>query len=313
MDAFQDLLTQSSESPPAPEMLEMLGRKAAQMFSQQKMPLNQGIAQLIAEHPNLNNEHVRRIVEFANNSAFQEAFEKSPDKNVHFEVADPGVVIRDAKDGGSPAFDGKTLDGGKADYMSAPPRAQGDVGDAELSQLFAPQGGTGAEMAKVASANEEVDLPHTSHANPIDDVYDAHLQAQAARAEIASQNDQAEMGLKTAQDDFYRAFRNEVVDPAGAGLGGAVGALQKLAGVEHARELVPALLNRMMGEGVSPQYLERSLTKTAGAVLNPAHPMATSWTELVKAATARVLFGTALGDADRALAESHKFLRAHVR
>ncbi len=314
MDAFQDLLTQPSVSSPAPEMLEMLGRKAAQNFTQNNVPLNQSIRDLIAEQPDLNNEHVRRIVEFANNTAFQELFEKSPDKNVHFEVADPGVVIRDSKDGGSPGFDGKTLDGGKADYLTGP-SAQPNEGDAQLSQLFGGQGSDGAgNLAKLASAGgEEVELPHLSHANPLDDVYDAHLQAEAARETIAAGNDQAEMGLNDAQEGFYQSFRNEVIDPAGAGLGGAAGALQKLAGEELAQELLPSLVERMIGEGIQPQLLEQGLRKTAGAVVNPSHPMAVRWTELVKAATARVVYSTALRDADAALAESRQFLHAHAR
>src|SRR3954463_14072601 len=99
---FENLLTQPSTPQVSPELLETLGRSASRMFLQQKVPLNDAVRQLVAEHPGLGDEHLRRIVEFANNTTFQEMFQGGTDKNVHFPVADPGVIVRDVKDGGSP-------------------------------------------------------------------------------------------------------------------------------------------------------------------------------------------------------------------
>ena len=52
------------------------------------------------------------IAEFANNETFHRLFQSSDDKNVHFDIVEPGNVIRDLKDGGSPSHDGKALNSG---------------------------------------------------------------------------------------------------------------------------------------------------------------------------------------------------------
>jgi len=117
MDPFEQLLTSSPAQTVPPELLETIGHRSVRMFLDRGVPLNQAIVDMVAEHPELNNEHIKRVVEFANNSAFQELFQKSEDKNVHFDVADPGVVLRDTKDGGSPAHDGKVM---SSDYHRSP-------------------------------------------------------------------------------------------------------------------------------------------------------------------------------------------------
>lgn len=132
MNAFEQFLMTDAPRPGVgAEVLEMLGRKAADRFLSQGMPLNDAVHELVSEHPELGNEHIKRVVEFANNVAFQEMFSKSDDKNIHFDVADPGVVIRDLKDGGSPSHDGKVLDSGSKDYMSPPTREKDSFGDPE--------------------------------------------------------------------------------------------------------------------------------------------------------------------------------------
>lgn len=132
MNPFEQfLLSDSPQSGVSPEVLEMLGRKAATQFLNEGMPLNDSIAALVEQHPELQNEHIKRVVEFANNVAFQEMFSKSEDKNVHFDIADPGTIIRDMKDGGSPAHDGKALNTGSKDYLSPPTMEKDEFGDAD--------------------------------------------------------------------------------------------------------------------------------------------------------------------------------------
>lgn len=313
MDAFQDLLTQSPRSQVSPELLEMLGTQAATMFTEKGVSLNDGIVQILGEHPELGNEHIRRVIEFANNKAFQTMFEQGADKNVHFPVADPGVILRDAKDGGSPAFNGQTLDeGGKKDYFSAPPKP--DQGDAELAQLFPGQPqSTQMPMSKVASAEEVFEDPHAVHANPVDDVYDAHVQMSATRDELATRNDAAEIEVKLASEDLLAAIKHEVLSHDGSGLPGVMAALEHVGGREKVAEILPGMIQQMIDGGVSPEVLDRSMTKTAGAVVNPRHPLVLAWSGLTKAAEQRRVLETALRDADLALAESSRFLRDAAR
>lgn len=311
MDAFQDLLTQSSGSQVSPELLEMLGRKAAQMFTAQGVPLNDGVRQVLADQPNLGTEHIRRIVEFANNAAFQELFEKGTDKNVHFPVADPGVVLRDARDGGTPAQDGKTLSG--KDDFKMQPRHEGDLGEAELHQLFAPSSpdmSAGPPLAKAASA-ETMEVPHAFHANPVEDVYDAHVRMQGNREILRADNDVVQMKLKTAQQAFYEAVKNEVLSPEGAGLGGVLGALEKVAGSDRPAGAVRSVVVGLIDEGIPPILLEHSLTKMAGRVVNPEHQIIQTFLDLEKTAMDRLTLETAIKDLDQQIEKTAHFLRTH--
>lgn len=163
MNAFEQfLMADSPQSGVSAEVLEMLGRKAAMKFLGEQVPLTQAVSDLVSEHPELGNEHIKRVVEFANNVAFQELFSKSEDKNVHFDVADPGEVIRDLKDGGSPAHDGKTLDRSK-DYSGPPTMEKDQFADPEsgmqhLQNMSGQDGrmGQGEPIAKVASIREKL-------------------------------------------------------------------------------------------------------------------------------------------------------------
>ena len=309
MDTFDSLLTQSSGRRVSAEELEMLGRKASSLFQQQGVPLNQAITQVIKDHPELGNEHVKRIVEFANTVTFQELFQKSEDKNVHFDVADPGVVLRDLKDGGSPAHDGKTLSGGMGDYSVAP-QQENNPDDAALAQMFnpaahQPQADGGQELAKLASAPTD----NSVHANPIEDVYDAHVRLQAARSELAGAHEQFDLLQKHAHDELERAIKREALSEDGAGLGGVLSVLEKLASKELVASVVGPMIEKMARDTRTQEPLLAGLEKRAGKVINPGHPIVVAWSGLVKAAEDKVRTAEALSEVDGHLKETTAFLK----
>jgi hypothetical protein len=288
MDSFSlDILSQQSGSRVAPETLEMLGRKASQMLQQNGVPLNQAIKELASQHPELGNEHLKRVVEFANNVTFQEMFQNGQDKNVHFEVADPGVILRDLKDGGSPAHDGQTLRGG-SDYMNAPKQQDNGMAD----QIWPSGGGDGS--IKMAST-------------PVltaDEAYDHQQQVQGLVNKLAESYELAEGALTDAKERLYDAVKQEVIQPDGAGLGGVMGALTKLASEEMVGAVLPGMVERLREEGFQPNQLEKSLEKRAGAFVNHQHPLATSFQDVLKIANELVTTGAALSQAESELSQA---------
>lgn len=298
MDPFEQLLTQSSGSNVPPETLEMLGRQASQLFQRQGVSLNQAVSQVLANHPELGNEHVKRIIEFANTVTFQEMFQNSEDKNVHFEVADPGVVLRDLKDGGSSNHAGKPLN---TDYSSGPKPGQSADLDAALMQQFTGSHPTpsDSESVKVASAHEEVD--HERHANPIEDVYDTMIRLRATREKLAESYENMDLLMKTAQEDFYKQVRLQVLEPDGYGLGGVLSVLQKVASQDLVETIMAPVASRLVEEGHSERNLTASLRKTAGAVPNLQHPLFSSFDAIIKTAEEMVNCGRALDDVDQML------------
>lgn len=307
MDPFHSLLTQPTEQRVDAETLELLGRRASLMFQQQGIPLNQAIVQLLSEHPELGNEHIKRVVEFANNVTFQERFQNGQDKNVHFEVADPGVILRDLKDGGSPAHDGKTLRGGMGDYLTPP--GQGDKGFQDnqdpVDLMFGSQNGAEGGV-KLASAPVHPGL----HSNPIDDVYDAHVRLQAARQELVGAHEEQDLLLKQAHDELYHVIRREVISPDGAGLGGVVAALEKVALDRRVvLDVLTPLIEKLAAEGLSKASLSHSLEKRAGATVNPQHPLVRVWAGISKLAMDKVKTEMALQDIDDGLEQTSSAIK----
>lgn len=296
MDSFEQLLTQPSGSNVPPETLEMLGRQASQLFRSQGIPLNQALSQVLANHPELGNEHVKRVIEFANTVTFQEMFQSSEDKNVHFDVADPGVVLRDLKDGGTPAHSGRTL----TDYQRPPQQqSQGADLDAALMQQFTGTSTPINEATKVASSQ----VDHERHANPLEDAYDAMIRLQATRDRLTESYETMDLLMKEAQEDLYRQIKFQVTDESGAGLGGVLGALEKVASEDLIEVIVAPIVERLIKEGHGQKELTASLKKTAGAVPDLCHPLFAAFDAYTKLAHESVICGAAIGDVDKMLAD----------
>lgn len=299
MNSFDQLLTQPSGSNVPPETLEMLGRQASQLFQAQGVSLNQAVSQILANHPELGNEHIKRVIEFANTVTFQEMFQASEDKNVHFEVADPGVILRDLKDGGSSAHSG-TLN---TDYQRPPQQQPGqgspDV-EAAFMQQFTGNSPSASEAVKVASVRGEA-VDHEKHANPMDDAYDAMLRLQATREKLAESYERMDMLLTDTNEDFYQQVKAQVKDSEGSGLGGVIGALEKIGSSEWIETVLGPVAVRLVKEGYDNRYLARSLAKTAGAVPDLAHPLFASFSAIIKLAGEMVVCSQAIDDVDKML------------
>lgn len=324
-DIFQQLLSSQPNNAPSAELLETLGSQAARKFvSGDSQSLNDLIAQIASEHSNLGNEHIKRIAEFANNQVFQTLHSKEEDKNVHFDVADPGVIIRDLRDGGSPSHDGKTLNTGMADkdkvsvgdnitdYGTPPSGGFGDL-DSGMNELFRQDefsgvNGTGEPVAKTASVHTD----HSGHANPVEDVYDMHVQLKAAREKVAEAHEQFDLILKQARADFYEQAKNIVLDPDGPGLPGVVEAI-KLAAPS---EVMAYQVLRPVAEQLSQEQLvlPEDMHKRASAkVVNDQHPLVQTFCGLVKAATEKLRAEKSLEEIDSSLKQTEGFLQDHLR
>lgn len=316
MDVFEQLLTSStSRGSVNPETLEYIGQKASNEYLEKKASLNSVIVKLASQHPELNNEHIHRIAEFANNATFQQLFEKNKDKNVHFDIADPGVIIRDLRDGGSPAHDGKVLHN-KTDYFRSPIREEKDgFGDPEsgIDNLFqrenvSGQFGQGESVEKVAAASG-LDPSYEGSANPVNDIYAEHKKLERAKDELSASYECADLLHKQAQAEFYRAVKTEVISENGAGLGLVAEAFQKIAGAKMAQAELQPVIQQLVLDGVCGKTLTNQLHKTAGKLLNLEHPIAKIAAGLVKCAQERDVAEAALVDVEAGLKKTASFLR----
>lgn len=315
MDVFEDLITSSSSHSVNPETLEYIGQRASNDFVEKKASLNQAIVKLASQHPELNNEHIHRIAEFANNITFQHLFQQNQDKNVHFDVADPGTIIRDLRDGGSPAHSGKVLHN-KSDYYRAPIQEK----DGELSDGFADlmnrenssgDFGQGEPIEKVASAG--LDPTWEGSANPINDIYAEHLKLRRAHEELTVSYETADLMYKQASEELYRQAKQEVISANGAGINGVATVFQKLAGNKVAEQEISPLVERLMGDGVPGEVLVAQLQKTAGKIINMEHPLSKVVAGVIKCAQERDVAYGALGELEKGIEKTAAFLKQASR
>lgn len=114
------LLQQAHAIPKTGEELEVLGKQAACKYdSGESCTLNCAVVETV-KHAGLSPEQVKRVVEFTNQSAYRNEFNKlgSGHKYIEFEggPANPGEVLKDLNDGGG----GTVFDRGVLDYASQP-------------------------------------------------------------------------------------------------------------------------------------------------------------------------------------------------
>lgn len=93
-DEFSFFSNASSYAKLSSDDLKSLGKEAALDFLQEGIPLNDAVVKVAQRYPSISTHQVRRVVEFANQEAFANLFEKQAgDKNVDFDIADPAEVL----------------------------------------------------------------------------------------------------------------------------------------------------------------------------------------------------------------------------
>jgi len=98
--------------------LEIMGRRAADMYLDKVASLNDAVLSEVRQHPDISSDQIRRVVEFANVDTFRSIFEKQAgDKNVNFDIADPDVVLGTLDKDARPVE--KTA--ANQEYFTAPP------------------------------------------------------------------------------------------------------------------------------------------------------------------------------------------------
>lgn len=153
----QGLLQQMNSHPVSGEHLEVLGKRAAALWSEgREKNLSDAVVSTV-KTAGLSPEQVKRVVEFANTAAYLSEFHKegSPHKVVDFGggLADPSVVLQDLNDGGG----GSSYDTGSSEYNHPPPQTKtASVEDeAAYAQMFHTEGG---EYPEVNPLGDVLDL-----------------------------------------------------------------------------------------------------------------------------------------------------------
>jgi hypothetical protein len=266
-DLPTSLLTQQEHvKPRTGEELETFGKYAASLYLQGRCgTLSDAVVETV-KTAGLAPEQVRRVVEFANTSAYLTKFaEVGPGHKVVTFAGGPAAfpdVIRDLNDGSG----GSTYDPVPADYSLPPPDVE-KMASRNAERL-------GLEDAKLASAFQ---------AEPADIPYEEPLrEALDTRDKLASLYDEATFeisGLETRLMDVSNLLFQQVKQASleGVPLGHLVSVMGSVSDEPIFMKVAFEMLTpRLVANEVfsSHSAVATSLEKYAGAgVVNPAHPL----------------------------------------
>ena len=268
---IQGLMQQMHAHSHSGEYLEVLGKRAAAGWSAGEHKTLTDAVTATVKQAQLSPEQVKRVVEFANTSAYLDEFKKegAPHHVVDFPggPADPSEILKDLNDGGG----GSVFDRGTGDYDTPPaePKISSSKAEEELFQL----------LAKTASPT---DLPYENPHSEVIELKDKlagaidHLQSEISGLEVMY----AELG-----DRVYHRVKQAAL--SGVSLGEVMQAWQSAAPSEdHIKVAFTLITPRLLRDGVfqGVEQMTESVDKVAGAKLvNSEHPLVVEFGEFCEA------------------------------
>jgi hypothetical protein len=262
-----ELLQQMKGRPRSGEYLEVLGKHAAAEWSGGRYKtLTESVTAAVKE-AQLSPEQVKRVVEFANTSAYLDEFKKegAPHRVVDFPggPADTGEILRDLNDGGG----GAVNDNGLRDYSKPPKegRAIPNRADEELQSLF------GSE--KTAAL-----IPYE---NPYSDVIEVRDKLAGAADSLGAQISGLEVMYAELGNRVFHQVKQATLNDTT--LGEIMHAWQTVSpSDDHIKVAFTLITPRLLHDGVFHNVTEMttSVDKVAGVrMVNSAHPIVTEFKE----------------------------------
>jgi hypothetical protein len=176
-----------------PSRLRWLAKRASDLHLAGGMPLTEAVVQAVRDEPGLGTEHVRRVVEFANNETFQRMFQK--------EAGDHRVVTFE----GGPASPADVLKELNMGALSSPQAVSEKT--ASLALDWVPGEDSAYGVFDTAKTAEEYPM-----ANPLGDAWRLRDQLMGLRDHFASEHSLAAVRHVEAEDVFVKEAKQVVLD-----------------------------------------------------------------------------------------------------
>lgn len=279
------------------EKLRLLGKQAAALHLRSGTPMSEAVYSVLGTENGLGPEHVRRVVEFANNDAFQGKFdqENGDHRVINFDggPADPAEVLKELNMGATPTA----------------VRAPATFGDLFDEDDFVPgSDGAGDLFDTEKEASAAFDMPS---ANPYGDLVRLRDHLSTARQGVLSQLTFAELNYEATADRLYKEAKQLVMSgqsPAEVSLAITAASGEHRVMVKEALAHISSMMER---EDIRMPIVPKPISKFASnRVVNLKHPLLTAFHDFSKAASERYnlaeqveTFGTQLTRVNRALME----------
>lgn len=262
----QGLLQQMHARSVPGDHLEVLGKRAAALWSEGRAPnLNDAVVAAV-KTAGLSPEQVRRVVEFTNTAAYLSEFAK--EGAAHHVVdfgsagpANPATVLQDLNDGGG----GSTYDTGNHDYNSPPTRSKTASAWEEtvFEQMFHTSGGEYPEV------------------NPLGDVIELRDKLGSAYEEATSMLSSLEVDYDELSSKVYGHVKQAAMN--GHALSEITEIWRQAAPTDdYVKVAFAMVMPRLVDEGVFHNHVEvaDSLMKYAQVgMVDPSHPLVLDFQE----------------------------------
>jgi hypothetical protein len=292
-DLTQYLLNDRSTAPLSAESLEMMGKQAANHYLEYGLPLARGIAKLASEHPDINSDQIKRVVEFANTAVHLGLHDKN--KKAGASDSYPQFDLADARPTRLPPVSVEYSRRHQTEKLSSA------TSDAIMADLF-----------KTAAPEE----PSYTKDSVIDDVMGVKSDLTSLKEHIQHSAQELDVLFKTASEEFYELSKRHLLE---GGPFADIVAAARVPGVSYekvAAALQPHVTRLIKEKVASPQELRdgvEGFEKVAHRVLNPAHPLVTSFRAILSSDQEIEKVAVALREVDVELDRVSNFVRERLR
>jgi len=248
-----------------PDRLRALAKTASDRHLGSGLPMTEAVVQTVKDEPGLGPEHVKRIVEFANNETFHRRFQKEAGDHrvINFPLANPGDVL-------------KELNMGAAHQPTA-------VSDHVMAPDYVPgqdSAGDPFETSKTASAEDEP--------SQFGELWRMHQRLDDLHSHLSSEFSGAAIYYDEAAGQMQKVARAAVLD--GASPADIVNAVSFYSDDDDMTKLALGFI----ADGIGDVPPGAGLRKSASAVPHPDHPLVTSYKAFAKVAMDRFRLSAAL-------------------
>lgn len=304
MDSLSNYLLGERHSHHAklsPESLELMGKSAANMFLNEGVRLNEGIAKLAGEHADISHEQVKRVCEFANTAVYLAKHDQNKTAGMsssypQYELADPARVIQDLADGARPTVVTRT----DVDYGRPPEKVFRHSPETEkaLHDLF-----------RTSSSQEDLSF---SKESAVSEVIDAKHSLVALKENLESVGERCDLMHKEASAVYYDLVKRHLLD-GGDFVDVVVAARSSGVKEAMANEILSPVVEGLLLEKVASHKIlkqsVRTLSKFAHRVVNEQHPLVTTFREIASLEIEIEKIAVGILDVDQQLKKVNDFIR----
>lgn len=286
---MEDMMTVSDVTK---ERLQQLGRRAASIYRAGTETMSDAVVSVLDKEAGLSAEHVKRVIEFANNDAYRDEYDSMDGQhrivNLEGGPASPGVVLRELE-----------MTDSAPDLVKSASRAESIrpfiPGEEELENFF----------DREKTAHEDRPLPQS---RPNGELIDLRFQLQAARSDLMTKLSSVEGIYDDASDNMYKLVKQAVLNGTSPAVVSRV--YQRVSPSPSFTKLaLKYIANRMEPEGIPAVVSTKEMIKKASeSTLNTHNPIVTSFLDFVKVAEERFSLLNGIGEIDFNLDRVNKAL-----